>query len=604
MSADEALYRLAAMARADIGKYISDHGVIDWAAVKRDGVLFKEITHLSGQRSSFKMYDAQAAINTILKAHGALTEHHKHEIIDNGPPKIDYAQYQDDPAAFSIKELWSKPTPGQLAVMESVRDHVITVVKSANAVGKTFIGADISLWFLRCFRHSKVFMTAAPPLENLERLLWGEIERKMIDRPAAFVDATSKHLDIAFAPDWYINGLTIPASGTSAQREAKFSGKHAPHMLFIIDEGDAVPIEVYRGIESCMSGGHARLVVFFNPRAQTGPVYDLIKAGAHVVELSAFEHPNVKTGYTVIPGAVSRKKTVERICKWSRAELPEDERKTDDPEWFQVPAFLDGETVKREDGTKYTPLVGGQWRKVTNPALSYMTLARYPGQAENQLISRAWVEAAQQRWLVWQSEHGDNPPGDIRPIHGQDVAEFGKDKNVACFRYGGWVAPFESWGGMDVLVGAEKAAELARDKNARDSYTDATGVGSGTAPMMIRHWRKIGYTDCDARAIKVAKSPTVKVEEGEFKILRDQLWWLCREWLRTDPAAMLPPDLDPSNTLADELCAVMYRVKGGKIQVTPKEDLRKTLGRSPDKADALCLTFGDSVPKYAPSAYG
>ena len=40
-----------------------------------------------------------------------------------------------------------------------------------------------------------------------------------------------------------------------AVREAKFSGKHAPYLLFILDEGDAIGDEVYRGIESCMSGG-------------------------------------------------------------------------------------------------------------------------------------------------------------------------------------------------------------------------------------------------------------------------------------------------------------------------------------------------------------
>jgi len=85
----------------------------------------------------------------------------------------------------------------------------------------------------------------------------------------------------------------------------------------------------------------------------------------------------------------------------------------------------------------------------------------------------------------------------------------------------------------------------------------------------------------------VAEAPTATVEEGEFGILRDQLWWSVREWLRTDPSAMLPPDPD----LADELCAPRYRIKRGKIKVSDKEALRTMLRRSPDKADALCLTF-------------
>jgi hypothetical protein len=79
MSKDEALFRLGAMARADVGRYIDEHGIIDWVAVKRDGILFKEIKHIKGE-SSFKMHDAQAALIQILKMHGAFVDHHKIEI--------------------------------------------------------------------------------------------------------------------------------------------------------------------------------------------------------------------------------------------------------------------------------------------------------------------------------------------------------------------------------------------------------------------------------------------------------------------------------------------------------------------------------------------
>lgn len=516
---------------------------------------------------------------------------------------VDYARYQGDPVGFGEEHLGSRYTAGQRAVLEAVRDHPVVVVQSANAVGKTYVGGDLALWFLRAFRRSETYLAAAPPLENLERLLWGELERRLTDHPAAFAEANQGYLSIDLGPGWWVNGVAIPGSGTPAQREAKFSGKHAPHLMFIIDEGDAVPAEVYRGIESCMSGGHARLVVFFNPRESSGPVYQLIKNGAHTVTLDAFSHPNVTTGRVIVPGAVTREKTVQRIHEWTRpatdSDLDDTGKLERDAEWFQVPGHLDGVVVKRDDGSDYPPLIGGQWRKTTNPAFSYMVLARFPGQAENQLISRAWVEAAQQRWLVWQQAHGEQPPPDIRPLHGQDVAELGQDSNVAAFRYGGWVAPFEVWGGVDALVSGDRAARLAQERNALESYVDATGVGAGVWPQMNRYWSRVGWREGAVRRIMVSQSPTIQVEEGTFRLLRDQLWWLCREWLRTDAGAMLPPDED----LADELCAVHYRVRNGKIEVDDKETLRNRLRRSPDRADALCLTFADSVPKYAPPAY-
>jgi hypothetical protein len=482
-------------------------------------------------------------------------------------------------------------TSGQIEILEAVRDHKVTVVQSANAVGKTYGAANVALWFLRVFEKSKVISAAAPPLENLERLLWGEIDRTLVDRDDIFEDARHGYLSLEIEPDWWLTGVAIPTSGTSAQREAKFSGKHAPHLLFIIDEADAVPDEVYRGIESCMSGGHVRLLVLFNPREQSGPVYRMIKAGAHVIRLDAFSHPNVMQGMEVVPGAVSREITVERIVKWSRPATKSDRVNPDDAEWFQVPDFLNGTTALLDDGTISQPLTGGEWRQVTNPALSYMTLARFPGQSETQLISRAWVEAAQQRWLLWRDMHGDQPPENIRPVHGQDVAEFGNDLNVSCFRYGGWVAPFEKWGGVDVLVTGDRAAESAKQRNARESLLDGTGVGSGTAPQMMRWWSAHGGFDAVATSVKVANSPTVEIKEGKFGVLRDQLWWLTREWLRTDPGAMLPPD----DRLADELCAAKYHVQGGVIKVSDKKMLRAILHRSPDTADSLCLTFAPAA---------
>jgi hypothetical protein len=74
---------------------------------------------------------------------------------------------------------------------------------------------------------------------------------------------------------------------------------------------------------------------------------------------------------------------------------------------------------------------------------------------------------------------------------------------------------------------------------------------------------------------------------GWMRILRDQLWWACREWLRTDPGAMLPPD----ELLIEELQTPTYEVDRGKIRVMKKDTMREVLKRSPDRADSLCLTF-------------
>lgn len=503
-------------------------------------------------------------------------------------------RYQTDPNGFIGSVLGCNLIDAQEQVSESVRDYTVTVVQSANAVGKTYVASGIALWFLSTFPRAKVIATAAPPLENLENLLWSEVEARMMAASEVVEDMTAGYLNIEVAPDWWMVGRAIPQSGTPAQREAKFSGVHAPHLLFIVDEGDAVPDEVYKGIESCMSGGHVRLLVMFNPRDASGPVYRMIQSGeANVVILDAFGHPNVVTGRNVIPGAVDRETTVRRICEWSRPAATGEDVPDDSPDWFRVPNYLDGAKATAKNGQELGPLVGGEWREITNPALAYMVLARYPGQSENQLIARAWVQAAMARWVARRERVGAKPPEGVRPIHGQDVAEFGTDRNAACWRYGSWVDHFETWSGVDVLVTGDRAARAAYERNAEVSFVDATGLGSGVAPQMYRRWEQdldaglMKPYDGAAVAVKVASSATEIVEEGEFGLLRDQMLWRVREWLRTDPEAALPPNED----LADELCAPRYAVKKGEIKVTDKEKLRKSLGRSPDLLDALALTF-------------
>lgn len=50
---------------------------------------------------------------------------------------------------------------------------------------------------------------------------------------------------------------------------------------------------------------------------------------------------------------------------------------------------------------------------------------------------------------------------------------------------------------------------------------------------------------------------------------------------------MLPPDEE----LIEELQAPTYNTDSGKIEVMKKADLKEVLKRSPNKADALCMTF-------------
>lgn len=512
-------------------------------------------------------------------------------LVQAQPRERIYVEYQDRPVEFIREILGVKVIPDDIAeVAESLRSSPVTIARSGNGTGKTYIGAHLAVWWLLCFPDCQIYTAAAPPEENLKNLLWGQIGKIVTDKPGLFAGygkVSLAGLRVERSPTEFLTGVTIPASGDSANRIARFSGKHAPNLLFIVDEGDAVPDEVYTGIESCMSGGHARLLVLFNPRAKIGPVWRKERdKQANVVELTAFDHPNVITGQNLVPGAVDRETTVRRISEWSRALAPGEEA---DPQCFEVPDFLVGCTAKSQDGlTEYPPLPAGT-RKITEQALNYMVLARYPAQGSRQLISEEDIARARARWDVYVAQNGEKPPVGVKGKLGQDVAELGEDANAACLRYGGWVPRFKTWGGVDIEATSDRVAEMYVALDLDYAFIDGTGVGAGVPPSVIRKVRRAKPAASVRKivSVKVASAPTTQTELGEFALLRDQLWWAVRNWLEKDPGAMLPPDEE----LIEELLAAQYDVVGKYVKVTAKPEMRKRLGRSPDRADSLCLTF-------------
>jgi len=489
--------------------------------------------------------------------------------------EVGFEQYQKNPVLFCEEQLNENLTEDIKEAMMAIPDTPVILMRSANAVGKTHSLARIAVWFYKCFPNCQIYTTAAPPLDNLKRLLWGEVGKVVRSHEELFSGDVVNQLDIKSPTGSFMTGVAIPATGTPADREAKFSGKHSENLMFIVDEGDAVPNEIYRAIESSMSGGNAKLIVTFNPRAKRGTAYQMERdSRAKVFPISAFSHPNVTSGKDLIPGAVTRGKTVERILKWSRP-LQKDEQK--DHRCYDVPEFLVGARTKLPNGEMSEEVPAGT-RVITESAFYYMVLGEYPAQSEQQLINYDDIAKARLRYDAYVAMYGTVPPLNVDGLGGLDVSEYGKDYNVLARRYSGLVLPFDKWSGVDPDTTAIKAATKIGNLHC---YVDSTGVGSGVPMRMNR-------LSASAEGVKVASKPTWMDEElGEFNILRDQLWWEIREWLRKDNTAMLPPDEE----LLEELSVANYSTDTGKIKVMKKDVMRDLLGRSPNKADALGLTF-------------
>lgn len=162
-------------------------------------------------------------------------------------------------------------------------------------------------------------------------------------------------------------------------------------------------------------------------------------------------------------------------------------------------------------------------------------------------------------------------------IYGVDVARYGTDRTALCKRRGNVVIEIKSWGGLDLMQTVGVIVNEAKLDSPEEICVDTIGLGGGVADRL----REQGF---NVRDVNVSESSAMNPNAHR---LRDELWMSVKEWLATR-AVKLPKD----DALRHELVAPRYTfMSNGKLIVESKDSMRKRRMRSPDLADALCLTF-------------
>jgi hypothetical protein len=166
-------------------------------------------------------------------------------------------------------------------------------------------------------------------------------------------------------------------------------------------------------------------------------------------------------------------------------------------------------------------------------------------------------------------------------VYGVDVARFGSDRSALCKRRGNVVIEVKSWGGLDLMQLVGAIVNEANIDRPDEICVDTIGLGSGVADRL----REMGY---NVRDVNVAETSAMNPNANR---LRDELWLSVRDWLSTR-GVKIPNDA----SLRHELVAPRYTFTStGKIVVESKDLMRKRGMRSPDLADALCLTFAGTA---------
>lgn len=198
--------------------------------------------------------------------------------------------------------------------------------------------------------------------------------------------------------------------------------------------------------------------------------------------------------------------------------------------------------------------------------------------AEWQVIPTAWIKAAISRWKPLPPEE----LGEITSV-GVDPSGGGDEAPIVIRR--GW--RFDK----PIVTSSETAAHGGRMAQAildvcgdnAPVHIDAIGIGGSTCDHLGAFIGK--------RVVPVNFSlPTTERDiTGKFKFanIRAAAYWRMREALAPErvPKLALPPD---QRLLAD-LAAPRYHPTARGIQIESKDDIKKRLGRSPDRGDATVL---------------
>jgi phage terminase large subunit len=210
-------------------------------------------------------------------------------------------------------------------------------------------------------------------------------------------------------------------------------------------------------------------------------------------------------------------------------------------------------------------------------------LGEFPRSEDNAVIALHLIEAAIGREVR---------PTESGVVWGLDVARFGDDTTALAKRRGNvLLEPLKEWRKIDNMQVVGKIMreydETPRDMRPQSINVDVIGVGAGVVDRM----RELNMP---VYGVNVGESPAT--DEKLYMRLRDELWWQARKWFE-GRSCRIPRD----DGLISELVSPLYKIESsGKIKIESKDDMKKRGLKSPNRADAFCLTFagGDLVGRF------
>lgn len=476
-------------------------------------------------------------------------------------------QWQKDPVGFIREVLHVDLAQHQEEIARAViPENSLVAVSSGQKIGKTMLLACLMLWYWCCFPRARVTMTATTETQ-VDNVIWDEIKNVVRIAKSHNVDLLAGGATLAENPR---TGLEAPDGrvirGLTVRQIEAMGGISGENMFFVADEASSLSGPLAEAMAGNTAGG-ARMLWTSNPTQSEGPFYDCFHRFKKFWTCFILSSEDIAKSLAAKGRVIKGMATLQTIQMW-------EEMWTRNSPFFIVRVL--GKFLQVETG-KINPL---------------------------HIIS-----AAQRRW-------DSTPIDELEPLSiGVDAAGEGQEGDewaFCCTRGKRPLDDIKTERGLDIDTAVKRIEELIKIwKRGRERVRvviDAEGrigsqlLGALRAKRDELDSKSQGVDGFDVIGVKASAYATREVKL--YDRTRDEIWANLSQWLRNGGA--IPPK---DYMLETELHAPSWQqMVNGKAKATPKEILRKELGRSTDRADALALSVwmpssfgqGDPIPEPTP----
>jgi len=463
-------------------------------------------------------------------------------------------EVRSDPVWYVETFLDSHPWTVQAQILEAIRDYKRIVVRSCHGIGKSWLAAQVILWFLIAF-YPSIVLSTAPTFRQVEKLVWKEVR-------ASFNRASFKigHL-LPKAPELQIQQDQWYGVGLSTNDPNRFQGFHEENILVVIDEGPGVDEDIHEAVNGVMTSKNAKLFMTGNPTATTGTFFNAFNSDLwKTFHVAAWDTPNF-TEYGIVEADIASGAWKDKL-----GDKPLVNPNLITPGWAAEMYQLWG-----PDSSAYQVRVGGN----------------FPKKGLDTIIPYDYVERAIERYADLEDQGVLDDLDGLEPrTLGVDVARFGDDDSVLAPRIGNIILPLEYYNGLDTMELTGKIVQIMDRLSLDHVNVDEPGLGGGVEDRL----RELDY---DVTGVNTGNSPK---DPTKYFNLRAELWATFRDKIHPNPRINANPyALPEDDRLRADLCAPKYKnLSDGRIQLERKEDTKKRLRRSPDAGDAVILASANS----------